>query len=135
MQSVRTAGTRPEVEVQSVLKKLGYRYRTNAVKLPGKPDVIVPRSAKAIFVHGCFWHGHKNCKKGQTLPKANRSFWESKISKNKTRDRRMIAELRKIGWSVLTVWECQLRDHEVALASLARFMGRKPKLRLRTEEK
>ncbi len=122
MQAVRTTGTRPEIAVQSLLRELGYRYRRNVSTLPGKPDFIVTQRAKAIFVHGCFWHGHQKCKKGQTLPQANRTFWESKIAKNISRDRRAVAELRKNGWSVLTVWECQLKDHERASALLSRFV-------------
>jgi DNA mismatch endonuclease, patch repair protein len=122
MRSVRTVGTRPEIAVQGILRELGYRYRRNVTALPGKPDFIVAQRAKAIFVHGCFWHGHQKCKKGQTLPQANRTFWESKIAKNIIRDRRAVAELRKNGWSVLSVWECQLKNHERASALLSRFV-------------
>jgi DNA mismatch endonuclease (patch repair protein) len=124
MQAVRTKGTQPEIVVQSLLRGLGHHYRRNVSALPGKPDFIVLQKAKAIFVHGCFWHGHQQCKKGQTLPQANRSFWDSKIRMNIRRDRRAVAQLRKDGWSVLTIWECRLKDRERASALLSRFMQR-----------
>ena len=125
MKAVRTSATHPEIVVHDLLTGLGYRYQKNVAKLPGKPDVVIGRERKAIFINGCFWHGHEDCKKGCTRPKANRSFWQSKISANIARDRRTTAELRKIGWSVLTVWECQLNDPKRALVLVSRFMRRK----------
>lgn len=108
MSRVRHWDTEPELIIRRVLRGLGLRYRAHLVSLPGKPDIVIPAHRTVIRVHGCFWHGHK-CRRGR-LPASNRSYWRAKINTNRLRDRRTEAQLRKLGWSVLTVWECQVRD-------------------------
>lgn len=107
MRRVRQAGTRPELELRCALHAKGLRYRLNAVKLPGRPDLLFPRYGVAVFVHGCFWHGHA-CSAGRA-PATRRDYWLPKLQANKERDRRKAAALRRLGWRVITVWECQVR--------------------------
>ena len=115
MQAVRRDGTDIEVTVRRAIARMGHRCRANAATLPGRPDLSNQRRKWAIFVHGCFWHGHRNCPKtkgGATgrIPVANKTFWEEKISNNRTRDARKAQELRRIGYRVLTVWECDVQN-------------------------
>jgi DNA mismatch endonuclease (patch repair protein) len=115
MQAVRRHGTDIEIAVRRAVSRLGRHSRTNAATLPGRPDLSNQRERWAIFVHGCFWHGHRNCcktKGGKTgrIPVANKTFWEEKISTNRTRDARKAQELRRIGYQVLTVWECDVKN-------------------------
>jgi DNA mismatch endonuclease (patch repair protein) len=106
----RIAGrdTAPEMLVRSTLHRLGYRYRLHSANLPERPDLVFVSRKKVIFVNGCFWHGH-HCKKGQVKPATNAKFWVIKIDTNRARDRRVQGQLRRLGWRVLTVWECELR--------------------------
>lgn len=113
MQSVRQRDTGPERAVRSLLHALGYRYRLHRKDLPGRPDVVFPSRHKAIFVHGCFWHGH-DCAKGRA-PKSGLDYWGPKLTMNKERDRRQVEALAAGGWATLTVWQCEMRD-SVALA-------------------
>ncbi|MBX6763924.1 MAG: DNA mismatch endonuclease Vsr [Rubrobacteraceae bacterium] len=108
MSRVRSRDTAPERTVRSLLHRLGYRFRLHRKDLPGKPDIVLPRYKTVIFVHGCFWHGH-DCPKGR-LPKTNGEFWSNKIARNRQRDLEHEKALKQLGWSVLTVWECQLAD-------------------------
>lgn len=110
MASVRTRGTAPEQLVASALRKSKVRFRRNVKNLPGTPDFLLPELAIVLFVHGCFWHGHLACRKGRTQSHTNGEFWQRKICRNTIRDRRASARLRRIGYSVLTVWECELRN-------------------------
>ena len=110
MRSVPSMNTRLEQRVRSALRGLGLRPSTRHPILPGKPDIVMQRSRGVIFVHGCFWHGHGRCKKGRTLPKRNQAFWKQKICYNRARDRRVVAKLRRVGWKVVVVWECQTRS-------------------------
>ena len=115
MQSVRQRGTDIEISVRRAVGRLGHRSRANVSHLPGSPDLSNHGKKWAIFVHGCFWHGHRNCSKtkgGKTgrIPVANKTFWEEKISTNRTRDARKAQELRRIGYRVLTVWECDVKN-------------------------
>jgi DNA mismatch endonuclease (patch repair protein) len=115
MQAVRRHGTDIEIAVRRAVTRLGQRSRANAATLPGRPDLSNQREKWAIFVHGCFWHGHRNCRKTKggeagRIPVANKTFWEEKISTNRTRDARMAQELRRIGYRVLTVWECDVKN-------------------------
>ena len=98
--------TKPEHLVRSLIHRLGYRYRLHVRKLPGCPDLVFPSRRKVIFVHGCFWHRH-HCRKGQSTPKTRAPFWKEKLESNKDRDAKRRRKLRRLGWSVLTVWECQ----------------------------
>ena len=109
MQAVRSKDTRPEMVVRRLVHSLGYRYRLHRRDLPGVPDLVFPSRRKIIFVHGCFWHGH-HCKNGTRLPKSNRDYWVPKIARNAERDREHLAELARLRWAVLSIWECELGD-------------------------
>jgi DNA mismatch endonuclease, patch repair protein len=109
MRAVKGKDTAPEILVRKMIFSLGYRYRLHGEHLPGKPDIYFNQKKKAIFVHGCFWHGHK-CKRGDRLPLTHRPYWLQKIQKNKLRDSRNLRLLHRQGWGTLVLWECQLRD-------------------------
>jgi len=106
MRSVGTRDTGPEMTVRRLLHRLGYRYRLHRKDLPGRPDIVFPGRKKAIFIHGCFWHGHE-CSKGK-LPKSRTDYWTAKIKANQDRDARVTASLANQGWQSLTVWQCEL---------------------------
>jgi DNA mismatch endonuclease, patch repair protein len=108
MSSVHSRDTSAEMRVRKLVHGMGYRYALNKKYLPGKPDLVFVCRKKIIFVHGCFWHGHK-CKHGH-LPKTNLHYWGQKILTNKIRDNRIISSLRKSGWSVMVIWQCQIKD-------------------------
>ena len=108
MSRIRSRDTKPEVAVRSMLHRLGYRFTVNGPKnrsLPGRPDIVLPKYRTVIFVHGCFWHGHEHCPKFR-MPKSRRAFWKKKIEGNRARDAANEMNLRKLGWHVVTVWEC-----------------------------
>jgi DNA mismatch endonuclease (patch repair protein) len=109
MRRVSSAGTKPELVVRRLIWRLGGRYRLNRADLPGKPDIVLPARRLAIFVHGCFWHGH-DCPRGARTPKTNRDYWVGKITRNRGRDERARRDLAAAGWRVETVWECELRN-------------------------
>jgi DNA mismatch endonuclease, patch repair protein len=111
MSQIRGANTRPEMVVRSVLHRLGYRFRVHSPKLPGRPDVVLPMWRTVIQVHGCFWHRHCGCKFAY-MPKSRLHFWTKKFTENIERDLRTGRQLRELGWRVVTVWECQVRDPE-----------------------
>lgn len=106
MARIRGRDTKPELIVRRYLYSRGYRYRKNVKGLPGTPDIVLRKYRVAIFVHGCFWHGHET---DSRIPTTNREFWEAKISRNKARDIRNKEKLLSMGWSVITIWECQLK--------------------------
>jgi DNA mismatch endonuclease (patch repair protein) len=120
MSAVRTMGTAPEMTVRRIARKIGLRYRSNVESLLGKPDLANKTHRWAIFVHGCFWHGHA-CEKGQ-LPKINLDFWKRKIEANQRRDRTRMRQLRLRGFCVLTVWQCELRSEARVANKLQRLM-------------
>lgn len=108
MARVRAKDTKPELIVRRIVDEIGFKYKVHIPELPGQPDLVFERRKKIIFVHGCFWHQHKGEKCWRSrIPKTRREFWVPKLVENSRRDRRQIARLRKDGWSVLTVWECQ----------------------------
>jgi DNA mismatch endonuclease, patch repair protein len=109
MASVKNKGTKPEVSLRKALFGLGYRYKINDKTLPGSPDIVLPKFNSIIFVHGCFWHGHTNCLKAIS-PKSNKEFWQSKIKRNKQRDQITNIALQKMGWNIIIVWDCELRN-------------------------
>ena len=111
MASVKNKSTKPEILVRKALFANGFCFRINDKRLPGSPDIVLPKYRTVIFVHGCYWHGHTNCKK-QITPKSNKTFWNEKIEKNRTRDGKAQKELTELGWSVLVIWECELRNKE-----------------------
>lgn len=118
---VRSKDTRPELLVRRWLHARGYRYRLHVRALPGQPDIVFASRRKVVFVHGCFWHRHENCKLAR-LPKSRLEFWGPKLEANVTRDQKKIDELRSMGWGVLVVWECELRDIGALGARMIRFL-------------
>lgn len=111
MSRIRSRDTRPEILVRRLVHRLGYRFRLHQARLPGRPDLVLPRHGRVIFVHGCFWHCH-NCRYGSVKPAANAEFWEKKRAGNVDRDQRNQRLLKELGWDVLVVWECSTRDPE-----------------------
>jgi len=118
MSTIRSKDTLPERVVRKTVHGLGFRFRLHKKDLPGKPDLVFPRIKKVIFVHGCFWHGHK-CK---SIPKSNVEFWKDKLSRNIARDKKNIRELKKLGWTALVVWECRTRNSEKLKMILLHFL-------------
>ena len=108
MSHIHFASTKPELCLRHALWNLGFRYRVNVKRLPGSPDIVLPKYRTVIFVHGCFWHGHKDCKY-YTVPKTNTEFWMAKVARNQERDQEVWRKLEAKGWSVIIVWECQLK--------------------------
>ncbi len=121
MSRVGSKDTTPELIVRSLVHKLGFRFRLHYKKLPGKPDLAFPGRKKVIFVHGCFWHGHKNCRKG-CLPKSNLEVWATKRSRNKARDQQVAKSIRLEGWRVLTIWQCETENIDRLQSKLIRFL-------------
>ncbi len=109
MRRVKGSGTAPELAVRRLIWSLGGRYRLNRKDLPGRPDIVLAGRRLAIFVHGCFWHGH-DCARGARVPKANQQYWVAKVARNRARDEAARAALAAAGWRVATIWECELRD-------------------------
>lgn len=109
MRKVKGRDTSPELKVRKLLTRLGVRYRLNRKDLPGKPDIVMAGRRTAIFVHGCFWHGH-DCARGARMPKTNADYWRGKIARNRARDAKVQAELEAAGWRAVVVWECELKD-------------------------
>jgi DNA mismatch endonuclease (patch repair protein) len=130
MRAVKSANTKPEIALRKALHRMGYRYRLNAKNLPGKPDLVFPKYGAVIFVHGCFWHGHV-CKRGRRVPKANRDYWLEKIARNKARDRKNAAALKKLGWRVITVWECRVKTLDPAALPIKETLDAPAKRRRR----
>jgi len=121
MSSVKHARTAPEEKVAGLLRKLKIRYRCNEKTLPGRPDFVIKSAKTVIFVHGCFWHDHPNCKLARR-PKTNKKFWKQKAIDNRRRDRRKEQMLRKQGWHIMTIWQCTLRNPERVLRRLRRMI-------------
>jgi DNA mismatch endonuclease Vsr len=123
MRKIRDRDTGPERRVRSMLHQAGYRFRKHAAELPGKPDVVFKARRKAIFVHGCFWHHHSECRAG-SLPRTRTDYWQQKLERTVTRDKRNISALESQGWQVLVIWECDLRDRpEKVKSKLHTFLG------------
>ncbi|WP_074826336.1 very short patch repair endonuclease [Paracoccus sanguinis] len=125
MRANRAKDTGPEIALRRALHARGLRFRLNVRNLPGSPDLVFPRHHCVIFVHGCYWHHHKGCKRA-TIPETNRSFWISKFEANRVRDERTISDLRFIGWRVGVVWECSLKSDIVDDVALFIRSGAKP---------
>jgi DNA mismatch endonuclease (patch repair protein) len=122
MSRIRSKDTRPELAVRRIVHRLGYRFRLHVRDLPGAPDLVFPRLRKIVLVHGCFWHMHC-CRFGLVTPKTNAEFWQAKRSGNVIRDRRNERALRKLGWDVLVVWECETKALNALIRKLVRFLG------------
>jgi DNA mismatch endonuclease (patch repair protein) len=118
MQNVRGRDTVPELAVRRWLHARGLRFRLHRTDLPGKPDIVLPGRRVAIFVHGCFWHRHRGCKRA-TTPKTRRAFWSKKFQENVARDARNERALRRLGWRVLIIWECETRTETEIKRTLA----------------
>ena len=127
MARVHSKDTTAELIVRSTLHRLGYRFSLSSKKLPGKPDIVLSRFHKLIFVHGCFWHQHKGCKASER-PSSNSDYWNNKLDRNILRDKKNIASLKTSGWDVLVVWECQIRKGLSLSNKLVKFM-KKPNKR------
>ena len=115
MGRIRSKNTKPEIIVRSILHCMGYRFSLKKSKLPGSPDLVLPKHRTAIFVHGCFWHRHKGCKVA-TMPKTRVGFWRKKFERNVARDKENLRELRKLGWHPIVLWECQVMKDPAKLA-------------------
>lgn len=128
MRRIRSRDTAPELAVRNALRGLCFTgYRLHRKDLPGKPDIVFVSRRKAILIHGCFWHGH-SCKVGRREPKSNREYWLPKIERNRQRDELNQAELTRLGWSTLTLWECEINDADALRQRLAMFMAQPAKL-------
>jgi DNA mismatch endonuclease (patch repair protein) len=123
MRRVKGADTSPEIKVRKALTRLGARYRLHRKDLPGRPDIVLGPRKLALFVHGCFWHGH-DCPRGARVPKQNREYWVAKVARNVARDERSAAALADLGWRVETIWECELKDGAALEARLANLLRR-----------
>ena len=113
MSAIKSKNTKPEIAVRKLLHSMGYRFRLHRKDLPGSPDIVLPKYKTVIFVHGCFWHRHENCKYA-TTPKTRPAFWESKFNENIRRDRTNHNNLIKLGWKVLVIWECDLKSTNIS---------------------
>ena len=109
MSRIRSGDTKPEIVVRSLLHRMGYRFRLHRRDLPGKPDIVLPKHRTVIFVHGCFWHRHRGCKRC-TTPSTNQDYWLEKLKGNAERDRKNKRLLKKLGWKVAIVWECETNN-------------------------
>ena len=125
MRQVKGRNTTPEMKVRKALTKLGARYRLHRKDLPGNPDIVMPGRRLALFVNGCFWHGH-DCARGARVPKANRGYWTAKVARNRARDMAAREALTASGWRVETLWECELKD-EAALTRRLEGLIRPPR--------
>src|ERR1700694_2358514 len=121
MARIKKVNTKPELVVRKLLHAHGFRFRLHRSDLPGNPDIVFPGRRKVILVHGCFWHRH-DCPSGRKVPTANPEYWVPKLSRNKARDAHNFMRLQALGWTVLTVWECELSDSGAIAARLVRFL-------------
>jgi DNA mismatch endonuclease (patch repair protein) len=122
MSRVRSFDTKPELALRHALFAKGFRYRLHRKDLPGKPDIVFPSRRKVIFVHGCFWHQHPGCKYA-TIPKSNTDFWVEKFRRNTKRDSTNIADLAKLDWKALVIWQCQIKELDNAVDMATQFLS------------
>ena len=122
MAQVKGRDTQPELKVRRLLWALGARYRLHRRDLPGSPDIVLPGRRLAVFVHGCFWHGH-DCARGARVPKTNRDYWTAKVARNRARDAVSLARLAELGWRTEVIWECELKDQPTLEARLAQRLA------------
>ena len=120
MSHISSKETKPEILVRKFLFANGFRFRKNVKDLPGKPDIVLPKYKAVIFIHGCFWHGH-TCKRG-TPPTTNTEFWKNKINGNTERDKRDIIELQQRGWTVIVIWQCEIRNEKIRQEKLPKLL-------------
>ena len=112
MSAIKSKNTKPEIKVRKILHSMGYRFRLHSKGLPGSPDIVLPKYKTLIFVHGCFWHRHENCKYAST-PKTRKEFWESKFKANVKRDKEIQEKIKNIGWQSVVVWECEIKNEKI----------------------
>ena len=117
MSAIKSKNTKPEIAVRKLLHSMGYRFRLHRKDLPGSPDIVLPKYKTVIFVHGCFWHRHENCKYAST-PKTRQEFWEAKFRENINRDKINQENLSSKGWKIIIVWECEIKDKDFDLNRL-----------------
>lgn len=125
MRAVKSRDTAPERLVRKLLRPIAPGYRLHRKDIPGRPDIAWPGRRIAIFVHGCFWHGH-DCKRGARAPKANADYWAAKIARNRVRDAANLAQLQEQRWRALVIWECELSQPKALQAKIEAFLGRPP---------
>ena len=125
MSKVPQRNTSPERIVRSFLHQFGYRFRLHRRDLPGSPDIVLPKHKIAVFVHGCFWHQHRGCRKSRK-PTSNTDYWDQKLSENVQRDKRKNRELKKLGWQVIVVWECETRTPQLLTPKLSLLFKTQP---------
>ena len=114
MSRIKSKNTKPEIVLRSLLHRSGFRFRLHDKKLPGRPDIVLPKYQSVIFVNGCFWHRHEHCKLSYT-PKSRQNFWDKKFSDTVNRDQKKIKLLKESGWNVITVWECELNSNPASI--------------------
>lgn len=124
MAQIHSRDTKPEIAFRHAVFARGYRYRICDKRLPGKPDIVFPKYHAVVFINGCFWHHHKGCKRA-TTPKSNMEFWLNKFRNNQLRDKKVHTLLKKSGWRVLVLWECELEDLDSCVSQFERFIHRK----------
>lgn len=122
MAKVRSKDTEPEMIVRKIVHEHGFRYRLHRKDLPGKPDLVFSGKKKVIFVHGCFWHGH-TCPSGANQPRSNIEYWTEKLDRNKNRDRENTRALKKMGWDVLVIWECEVKNTTLLSKTIMSFLN------------
>ncbi len=122
MALVKSKNTRPEMLVRRLVHRAGFRYTLHGKDLPGRPDIVFSKRRKVIFINGCFWHGHEQCKLAR-VPKSNVSFWTEKIQRNRERDSRVQEALHVLGWSVLVIWECEMHNEDALLERVRIFLN------------
>jgi DNA mismatch endonuclease (patch repair protein) len=123
MKVIKSRHTKPEKIVRSIIHRMRFRFRLHDKKLPGKPDIVLPRHKKIILVHGCFWHMH-DCKRGNVTPKTSTEYWQKKRFRNIERDSQNLTAYKKEGWKVLTIWECEIKDLDKLKNKLLKFLNR-----------
>jgi len=123
MSRIRGYDTKPELTVRSIVHRMGFRFRLHGEDLPGNPDIILPKHKKLIFIHGCFWHGHKGCKRSKR-PSSNVLFWQNKLDKNAERDKQKQKELTKLGWKYLVIWQCEITKPKLLRNKIKRFLDK-----------
>lgn len=121
MSRIKSKNTKPEIAVRSLLHKMGYRFRLHRKDLSGKPDIVLPKYKALIFVHSCFFHRHKNCRRA-TTPKSNIEYWNNKFARNVKRDKKVQKELAESGWNILIIWSCELNNMEKLKNKLVNFL-------------
>ena len=124
MSAIKSKNTKPEIKVRKVLHSMGYRFRLHRKDLPGSPDIVLPKYKTVIFVHGCFWHRHQNCKYASN-PKTRREFWKKKFKENIERDKKTQEKLKNLGWKTNIVWECEVKNREILFLKLEEILRKK----------